>query len=117
MTTENSQEHDMRRPTTRWVTATRSGSNGGDCVEVAAQWIKASRSGSNGGQCVEVSVASGRDSTVANKEDEPLVVQVRDSKNPEGPVLTFTRSEWEAFLDGARYGEFDLDRLRSLLTT
>jgi hypothetical protein len=34
--------------------------------------------------------------------------QVRDSKNPDGPVLTFTEAEVTAFLAGARAGEFDL---------
>jgi predicted secreted Zn-dependent protease len=57
-------------------------------------WRKASKSG-NQGQCVEVA-------TVANG------VLVRDSKNPTGPVLSFTEAEWDAFLDGARKGEFDL---------
>jgi hypothetical protein len=34
--------------------------------------------------------------------------RVRDSKDKgEGPVLTFTKSEWEAFIDGAKKGEFD----------
>ena len=34
-------------------------------------------------------------------------VLVRDSKNPDGPVLTFTPDEWQAFLTGAQAGEFD----------
>jgi Domain of unknown function (DUF397) len=33
---------------------------------------------------------------------------VRDSKDRSGPVLQFTRREWEAFLAGVRHGEFDL---------
>jgi hypothetical protein len=33
--------------------------------------------------------------------------QVRDSKDPGGPVLTFTPAEWSAFVDGTRAGEFD----------
>jgi hypothetical protein len=32
---------------------------------------------------------------------------VRDSKDPEGPVLWFTRTEWEAFRKGMLAGEFD----------
>ena len=28
------------------------------------------------------------------------------SKDPEGPVLRFTASEWSAFIAGARDGEF-----------
>jgi len=58
-------------------------------------WAKATRSGGNGGQCVEVRRHDG-------------AIQVRDSKDPDGPVLTFTAGEWDAFLDGARKGEFDL---------
>jgi len=56
-------------------------------------WRKATRSGSNG-QCVEV-------------RDRGEAIDVRDSKNPSGAVLTFTPAEWDAFLDGARKGEFD----------
>lgn len=57
-------------------------------------WFKATRSVGNG-QCVEVRRYDG-------------AIQVRDSKDPDGPVLTFTADEWDAFVDGARQGEFDL---------
>jgi hypothetical protein len=40
-------------------------------------WVKSTRSGSNG-QCTEV-------------RDGGDAVDVRDSKNPDGPVLTFSR--------------------------
>lgn len=46
------------------------------------------------GACVEVAHAGGD-------------VLVRDSKDPDGPVLTFDREEWLAFLAGARAGEFN----------
>lgn len=55
-------------------------------------WVKATSSGV--GECVEIAAA--RDN-----------VAVRDSKHPQGPVLMYTRSEWRAFLDGVRKGEFD----------
>ena len=58
-------------------------------------WRKASKSTSNG-QCVEVAHLDGGR------------VAVRDSKDPSGPVLVFTPGEWDAFLDSARRGEFDL---------
>jgi hypothetical protein len=35
-------------------------------------------------------------------------IAVRDSKNPVGPALIFTQSEWDAIVDGAKDGEFDL---------
>jgi len=33
-------------------------------------------------------------------------VGVRHSKNPQGPVLWFTRAEWKAFVDGVAAGDF-----------
>ena len=35
-------------------------------------------------------------------------VAVRDSRTPEGDVLFFTPAEWDAFVGGAKDGEFDL---------
>jgi Domain of unknown function (DUF397) len=58
------------------------------------QWFKSSLSFSNG-NCVEVANLSGGE------------IGVRDSKNPEGPVLRFTHDEWYAFIGGVRDGEFD----------
>jgi Domain of unknown function (DUF397) len=57
-----------------------------------AKWRKSSHSGNNG--CVEV----------AQGDDQ---IAVRDSKDPSGPMLLFTRLEWQAFLAGAQDGEFD----------
>lgn len=56
-------------------------------------WRKAQLSTGNGA-CVEVAPAAG-------------MVAVRDSKDPSGPILQYTRAEWYAFLDGAKNGEFD----------
>jgi hypothetical protein len=60
----------------------------------SATWRKSSRSvgGSDQTNCVEVAELPGR-------------VAMRDSKNPAGPVLTFTHAEWRAFLGGMRGGE------------
>ena len=60
-----------------------------------AQWRKSSYSG-NGGNCVEVAT------------NMPGIVAVRDSKDPDGTALVLTPAEWQAFLAGARNGEFDL---------
>ena len=34
-------------------------------------------------------------------------VALRHSRDPEGSVLIYTRGEWDAFLKGAKDGEFD----------
>ncbi len=88
-----------------WRKSSRS-SGTGQCVEVGV-WRKSSRSNANGGQCVEVSLTGS-----ASPEDAPSTVAdrlflVRDSKDPDGPVLTFTPSEWDAFLTGIKTGGFD----------
>lgn len=49
---------------------------------------------SDGLQCVEVAVSDDH-------------IAVRDSKDPNGPILRFTRGEMLAFLQGAKAGEFD----------
>lgn len=63
-----------------------------------AIWKKSSRSAANGGNCVEVAV------------NLPGVVAVRDSKNPDGPALTFTSGEWNVFLAAVKRGDFDRSR-------
>jgi hypothetical protein len=32
---------------------------------------------------------------------------MRDSKDPDGPILLYARAEFKAFLDGALKGDFD----------
>ena len=55
-----------------------------------AEWRKSSRSGSNGGACVEVA------------RNLPRIVAVRDSKNPDGPVLIVSRDTWAQFITRLR---------------
>lgn len=43
---------------------------------------------------------------VAPASDE---IALRDSKNPDGPILRFSRDEWTAFVAGARAGDFDFE--------
>lgn len=50
--------------------------------------------------------ASGTSNCVEVAFDEQSVL-VRHSKDPLGPVLAFSRSEWAAFLAGVRKGEFE----------
>jgi hypothetical protein len=58
-------------------------------------WRKSTRSGPLTDNCVEVAFVNGS-------------VAVRDSKDPQGPVLMFNADEWGAFVGGAKDGEFDL---------
>lgn len=37
------------------------------------------------------------------------VVAIRDTKNPSGGDLLFTKAEWIAFISGVKAGEFDLE--------
>ncbi|MEU5694924.1 DUF397 domain-containing protein [Actinosynnema sp. NPDC020468] len=48
-------------------------------------WRKSSRSAGNGGACVELA-------------HDTRTLLVRDSKNPEGPVLSFDRAHFAGFL-------------------
>jgi len=59
-----------------------------------AAWRKSPFCGTN--SCVEVA-----------KVGESYAL--RDSKNPEGPVLAFTSHEWEAFVAGVSAGAFNFD--------
>ena len=34
-------------------------------------------------------------------------VDIRDSKDPDGPILHYTPAEFAAWIDGAKKGEFD----------
>lgn len=65
------------------------------------RWRKSSHSGAD--NCVEVAF------------DDSGNALVRDSQSPTGPILTFTPSEWAAFLGGSKDGEFDGPGLTPLL--
>jgi hypothetical protein len=77
-----------------WRKSSYSAGNGA-CVEVS-QMAKASYSHQNGG-CVE----AGPCACGGN-------ILVRDTKlGEDSPVLAFTGAEWDAFIAGAKDGEFD----------
>ncbi|MFC5034836.1 DUF397 domain-containing protein [Streptomyces sp. So13.3] len=67
-----------------WFTSSYSSEEGGNCVEIAYAWRKSSHSSDEGGNCVEVAA-------------HPAAVHVRDSKDPDGPALTFTPAAWADF--------------------
>ncbi|MCQ8191660.1 DUF397 domain-containing protein [Streptomyces rugosispiralis] len=53
-------------------------------------WRKSSYSNNDGGMCVEVA------------DNLPGVVPVRDSKDPDGPVLIFPNGSWSTFIAGLK---------------
>ncbi|BCB87733.1 DUF397 domain-containing protein [Phytohabitans suffuscus] len=57
-------------------------------------WRKSGRCESN--TCVEVAMVG-------------LDIAIRDSKQPDGPTLLFTRAEWDAFVGGVHDGDFLFD--------
>ncbi|MEV4479812.1 DUF397 domain-containing protein [Micromonospora coxensis] len=55
-----------------------------------ARWRKSTRSGNDSGSCVEVA------------DNLPGRVHVRDSKDRDGAVLTFSPTAWRAFVELTR---------------
>lgn len=53
-----------------------------------AQWRKSTYSG-NTGNCVEIAIADS-------------LVRIRDSKDPQGAVLSVNRAEWEEFISSIK---------------
>lgn len=56
---------------------------GRECA--TSTWRRSSHSNTQGNQCVEVAAFGDR-------------IALRDSKNPDGPVLLFSRTEWKEFI-------------------
>jgi Domain of unknown function (DUF397) len=69
-------------------------------------WRKSPYS-NNGGNCVEVGVLADDEVTVGHKAGAGRLFVMRDSKDPAGPRLYFTESEWDAFARGMKDGAFD----------
>ncbi|MFD9410882.1 DUF397 domain-containing protein [Streptomyces sp. NPDC059989] len=65
----------------KWFKSSYSGSDGGQCLEVAVAWRKSSYSGEDGDACVEVATGATQ-------------VHVRDSKVSDGPVLDLAPAAW-----------------------
>ncbi|WP_199550881.1 DUF397 domain-containing protein [Streptomyces sp. N35] len=61
-------------------------------IPTNAQWRKSSYSGTSGGECVEVA-------------DLTPHIAIRDSKTPDGPVLTLPADSFARFVDAAVRGE------------
>ncbi|WP_119731817.1 DUF397 domain-containing protein [Thermomonospora amylolytica] len=85
-----------------WRKSTLGGGDHGGCVELAVlanadgkAWRKSSHSGGDHGDCVELAA-------VRN------VLAVRDSKDPDGPVLLLDRHAAAGLLTSVKTGEHDL---------
>lgn len=59
----------------------------------AAKWRKSSYSNPDGGNCVEVA------------DGFPGAIPVRDSKDPQGPALTFEAMAWTSFITAVKHGQ------------
>jgi hypothetical protein len=59
------------------------------------EWRKSSFSGAPQQNCLEIATAADGH------------IMIRNSTNPDGPVLLFSPAEWTAFLDGVSSGEFN----------
>jgi hypothetical protein len=57
-------------------------------------WAKSGRSNNNGA-CVEARLNAD-------------MIEIRDSKDQGGPVLSFTKAEWLAFTGGVEDGDFKI---------
>jgi hypothetical protein len=82
-----------------WRKSSYSGGESDNCIEASdtltsARWRKSTYSGGDGGDCVEVA------------DNLTGIVPVRDSKDPEGPALTFSPAAWTAFVAATAAGEF-----------
>ena len=44
--------------------------------------------------------------TCVEVEVKKTIVKIRDSKNPDGPVLRFSREEWDQFTEGVKRDVF-----------
>ncbi|MEU1734732.1 DUF397 domain-containing protein [Streptosporangium sp. NPDC020145] len=60
-----------------------------------AAWRKATKSGPNQGNCLEVAPLSGGR------------VGIRDTEAPDQAPYVVRAAVWDAFIDGAKQGEFD----------
>ena len=61
-------------------------------MALTSTWKKSSFSDPNGGNCVQA------------RQPASEAVQVRDSKNPSGPVLSVSPAAWMSFIFDVSYG-------------
>jgi len=87
-----------------WRKSTYSGGQNNDCVEPGIHWRKSTFSGGENSACIELGM-QWRKSSFSGGENSDCVElvgtldAVRDSKNPEGPVL---RADLRGLLNAVR---------------
>jgi hypothetical protein len=79
----------MAIPTIHWRKSSLSGGGNNACVELGMEWRKSSFSGGGNNDCVELA---------------GTLDAIRDSKNPEGPIL---RANLHGLLTAAREGRIN----------
>ena len=82
-----------------WRKSSYSGGEGDNCIEASdsltsASWRKSTYSSGDSDNCIEVA------------DNLPDLIPVRDSKDPQGPALTFTPAAWSSFVTATARGEF-----------
>ncbi|MFB9679462.1 DUF397 domain-containing protein [Streptosporangium vulgare] len=82
-----------------WRKASLSNANGGQCVEVGV-WRKSALSGTR----VEGALTDNAQVALEHTVDAERLFLVRDSKDPYGPVLSFTPAEWDSLLVSIKEG-------------
>jgi hypothetical protein len=89
----------MLKPDT-WTTATAS--NGGNCL--SAKWHISTYSGGNGCLTARWHTPCGGGECIEARQPHNGFVQVRDSKDPQSPILQFAPERWKEFLTAIRTG-------------
>ena len=73
-----------------------------ECIGYAQAWLGRA----SGSETFKGFLPHAPSSNALASRDTGHAVQVRDSKDPDGPVLTFRLGEFGALLAGAKDGEF-----------
>lgn len=98
-----------------WRKSSYSTSNG-NCVEVGATWRDSGPTAHSGGARVEAGMTPQKSGSrtsngggcVEVARPPVAVVAVRDSKDPEGPVLAFSPAAWQTFTSGLKSGDLPI---------
>lgn len=87
------------------------------CMTESCVWVGAVPARKREDKPVKKSTASGNSNSCVYAGAIPGAAQDQDrikvAGSPDGYYLLFTRAEWDAFITGAKDGQFDTDRLVS----